>query len=379
MRNTFVIKAKMVECARQLIVVTSIMVLGAVAVVAQENHTSAQGGLSKIVLDAGHGGKDPGALGKKAKEKDIVLDVALRLGRLLNDSLPMLNITYTRDSDVFIPLNKRAEIANKAKADLFISIHANSSKSKDVYGAETFVLGLHRSKDNLEVAQKENSVIVLEDGYENVYEGFDPTQPESYIMFELMANAYLESSIVMASQIQESFVKAERGDRGVKQAGFLVLRQTSMPSVLVELGFMSNEKEEQYMMSDEGKEELTYSIYKALKQYKATYDAMNKVSTAQKKEEPVKEESAGIVYKIQIATTSKPLDKVGDKYGKVELKKEESKGKTVYKYFIGQEKKYSDIQKLQKKVKGEYSDCFIVAYENDKRVDLKYARKNERK
>ncbi|MCQ2203264.1 MAG: N-acetylmuramoyl-L-alanine amidase [Bacteroidales bacterium] len=379
MRNTFVIKAKMVECARQLIVVTSFMVLGAVVVFAQENHTSAQGGLSKIVLDAGHGGKDPGALGKKAKEKDIVLDVALRLGRLLNDSLPMLNITYTRDSDVFIPLNKRAEIANKAKADLFISIHANSSKSKDVYGAETFVLGLHRSKDNLEVAQKENSVIVLEDGYENVYEGFDPTQPESYIMFELMANAYLESSIVMASQIQESFVKAERGDRGVKQAGFLVLRQTSMPSVLVELGFMSNEKEEQYMMSDEGKEELTYSIYKALKQYKATYDAMNKVSTAQKKEEPVKEESAGIVYKIQIATTSKPLDKVGDKYGKVELKKEESKGKTVYKYFIGQEKKYSDIQKLQKKVKGEYSDCFIVAYENDKRVDLKYARKNERK
>lgn len=334
-----------------------------------------QNKLSTIVIDAGHGGKDSGALGAKSKEKDIVLDVALKFGKMVNDSLPDVKTIYTRQTDVFIPLNERATIANKAKADLFISIHANWSKLKDVKGAETYVLGLHRSKDNLEVAQKENSVIVLEDDYSNTYQGFDPTQPESYIIFELMANTHLEQSILMASQVQDAFVKSDRGDRGVKQAGFLVLRETSMPSILIELGFISNRDEEKYLMSDEGKQSLVESIFKAFKIYKIMFDDANKVK-AQKRDPEKKIEpqiEKGIVYKIQIANTSKPLETLPDKYGNVDMIEE----KGTYKYMVCASQKYADATKAQKKVKEDYPDCFIVAFEDGKKVSVKYARKHE--
>ncbi len=342
----------------------------------------AQKTLSTIVIDAGHGGKDSGALGRKSKEKDIVLSVAKQLGQMITDSFPEINTIYTRETDVFIPLKERATIANKAKADLFISIHANSSKKKDVKGAETYVLGLHRSKDNLEVAQKENSVIVLEDDYTNTYQGFDPSQPESYIIFELMANTHLEQSIQMASQVQDAFVKSDRGDRGVKQAGFLVLRETSMPSILIELGFISNTDEEKYMNSPKGKDELVNSIFRAFKTYKIMFDDANKVK-AQKKEpektkeapQPSKEEPVqGIVYKVQIANTSKPLEQLPTQYGTVDVIEENG----TYKYMVGGiTKKYSEISTLQKKVKVEYPDCFIVAFENGKKVTVKYAKKHE--
>ena len=341
------------------------------------NHTAnAQNRLTTVVIDAGHGGKDSGALGAaKTKEKDIVLDVALKFGQMLNDSFPEVKTIYTRQTDIFIPLKDRATIANKAKADLFISIHANWSKLKDVKGAETYVLGLHRSKDNLEVAQKENSVIVLEDDYNNTYQGFDPSQPESYIIFELMANTHLEQSIIMASQVQDAFVKSERGDRGVKQAGFLVLRETSMPSILIELGFISNAEEEKYLNSDEGKNTLVNSIFKAFKTYKIMFDDANQVK-AQKKETPKETElkiEKGIVYKIQIATTSKPLDTLPTKYGQVDVVEENG----TYKYMICTSKKYSDVTKSQKKVKTDYPDCFIVAFENGQKVTVKHARRHE--
>ncbi|MCQ2228539.1 MAG: N-acetylmuramoyl-L-alanine amidase [Bacteroidales bacterium] len=330
----------------------------------------AQKALKTVVLDAGHGGKDSGAVGKKSKEKDIVLDVTLRLGKMINDSLPEVNVVYTRDNDTFIPLNQRADIANKAGADFFISIHANSSTSTDVTGAETFVLGLHRSKDNLEVAQKENSVIVLEEDYVNQYEGFDPTQPESYIMFELMQNVYLEQSIVMASQIQDSFVKSSRGDRGVKQAGFLVLRQTSMPSVLVELGFISNAEEEAYMMSEGGKCELVNAMFKSFRTYKTLYDNSNKAQVV-KLDKKEADDDKGIIFGVQIASTSKKLDKLPTKYGEVYMYEE----KGVFKYYVGKTRKYEQIVQVKKSVKADYPDCFVIAFEDGKRVTEKYARR----
>ena len=335
----------------------------------------AQKTLSTIVIDAGHGGKDSGAVGLKSKEKDIVLTVATQLGQMITDSFPEINTIYTRQTDVFIPLKQRANTANKAKADLFISIHANSSKMKDVKGAETYVLGLHRSKDNLEVAQKENSVIVLEEDYTNAYQGFDPTQPESYIIFELMANTHLEQSILMASQVQDAFVKSDRGDRGVKQAGFLVLRETSMPSILIELGFISNADEEKYMNSDEGKEELVNSIFKAFKTYKVMYDDANRVKAQKREPEKVPEPKIeqGIAYKVQIATTSKPLEQLPTQYGDVDMIEDNN----TYKYMVGSTNKYSEITKTQKKVKADYPDCFIVAFENGKKVTVKYAKKHE--
>lgn len=327
--------------------------------------------LKKVVIDAGHGGKDPGALGKKTQEKDIVLDVALRLGKMINDSLPEVETTYTRKTDVFIPLNERAEIANKNGADLFISIHANWVKNNEIRGAETFVLGLHRSKENLEVAQKENSVIVLEDDYTNTYEGFDPNEPESYIIFELMQNLYLEQSILMASMVQDSFGKIERNNRGVKQAGFLVLRQTSMPSILVELGFLSNAEEEAYMASEKGKKELVNSLFAAFKHYKMQYDSTNKVSMATGRNREKIDDDKGIIFRVQIANMSKPDQIKTTAYGDVRVTEENGS----YKYTIGNMRSYDEAYELMNRVKADYPDSFIVATENGKKVTVKYARK----
>ncbi|MBP5364872.1 MAG: N-acetylmuramoyl-L-alanine amidase [Bacteroidales bacterium] len=349
-----------------------------ISIVASIGTIEAQKTLSTVVLDAGHGGKDPGALGKKSKEKDIVLDFTLRLGKMLNDSFPDVKTVYTRDKDVFIPLNERAAIANKNNADLFISVHANWVKNKQIHGAETFVLGLHRSKENLEVAQKENSVIVMEDDYTNTYEGFDPSQPESYIIFSLMQNLYLEQSISVASKIQEAFSAHQRFDRGVKQAGFLVLRQTSMPSVLIELGFISNETEEQYLMSDKGKDELVLSVFNAFRAYKSQYDEGNKaaIKTHQPEEQQLEPEDVkGIYFKIQFMASKAKLDNPDDSFGKVEILEEDGK----FKYLTGSSAKYADAAAIQKKMRKKYPDCFIVAFEDGKKVSVKHAKKMSEK
>lgn len=236
--------------------------------------------LNTVVIDAGHGGKDPGAIIGNVKEKDIVLDVALRTGKLIQQQFLDVKVIYTREKDEFISLLDRAEIANKQKADLFISIHVNTFQKKDINGAETFILGNHRSEDNLKVAQMENSVILLEDDYTTRYEGFDPNSAESYIMFELIQNEFLEQSRFFADQIQTSFIKnANRKSRGVKQAGFLVLRQTTMPSVLIELGFISNNTEVVYLVSNEGKQNMAQSIAKAFANYKMRNDLRSEIKT----------------------------------------------------------------------------------------------------
>ncbi len=225
--------------------------------------------MAVVVIDPGHGGKDLGASVGKANEKDIVLDISLKLGEKINSAFPDVKLIYTRKSDVFIPLYERAAIANQNKADLFISIHVNYVEQTYVKGAETFVLGQYRSKDNLEVAKKENAVILLEDNYNTTYEGFDPNSPESYIMFELVQDEYLEQSVAFASDIQEQFREiADRADRSVKQAGFIVLRRTTMPSVLVEVGFISNAEERKFMLSENGQNELANAIFNAFSEYK---------------------------------------------------------------------------------------------------------------
>lgn len=226
-----------------------------------------------VVIDAGHGGKDPGARGVRINEKAINLAVALKLGGFIEQRSEDVKVIYTRKTDRFIELDERANIANRNKADLFISIHTNAVKrGSTVQGTETYTLGLARTDENLEVAMSENSAILLEDNYQQRYEGFDPNSSESYIIFEFMQNKHMEQSISLASEIQKSFKGAKRVDRGVRQAGFLVLRKTSMPSVLVELGYISNRNEESYLGSAAGQQALAEALYEAFDRYKRSYD-----------------------------------------------------------------------------------------------------------
>ncbi len=224
-----------------------------------------------VVIDPGHGGKDPGAVNKGGiREKDAVLGIGLKLGKLISENFPDVKIIYTRSTDVFVPLIDRSRIANKNKADLFISIHANFCGTSAIRGTETYFLGLPRSNENLDVAKKENSVILLEDNYSTTYQGFDPNSSESYIMFETVQDVYMEQSLSFADDVQQQFrSKLEGSNRGVKQAGFLVLRMSAMPSVLIETGFISNPAEANYLMSDQGEQNIAHSILEAFRKFKS--------------------------------------------------------------------------------------------------------------
>ena len=237
-----------------------------------------------VVIDPGHGGKDPGAVVGNAREKDIVLAIALNLGKLIKERLPDVKVVYTRSTDVFIPLYERSVIANKINADLFISIHANYCNTPSVKGTETYVLGLHRTEDNLNVAKKENSVILLEKDYTTRYEGFNPNLSESYILFELIQNTHIDQSVLFAGVLQDNFKQhAQRANRDVRQAGFLVLRETAMPGVLIETGYLSNLSEANYLMTNSGKETLALSIFNSFQSYKEKYDSRINLASAQQK------------------------------------------------------------------------------------------------
>ena len=243
-------------------------------------------GLETVVIDAGHGGKDPGTVVGNFHEKDIALAIALRLGDLIKEKSPGVRVIYTRNKDIFIPLFERSVIANKNNADLFISIHVNFCTSPSIKGTETYVLGLHRTEDNLNVAKKENSAILLEKDYTTRYEGFNPNLSESYIMFELIQDANIGQSVEFAGILQDSFREhAQRTNRDVRQAGFLVLRETAMPSVLIETGYLSNPSEAKYLMSDLGRRTLALTIYNSFKLYKAKFESrLNHSFTELKKE-----------------------------------------------------------------------------------------------
>jgi N-acetylmuramoyl-L-alanine amidase len=227
-----------------------------------------------IMIDPGHGGRDPGTMGKNLKEKDVALKISLKLGLLIEKNMPDVKVLYTRKDDKYVDLGDRPMMANDKKADLFICIHANAVAGTNAYGTETYAIGSHRTEDQLAVAQRENSVMLLDENKER-YEGFDPNSPESYILFSLTQSSYQESSLKFAQKIEGQFKKAGRYSRGVRQAGFWVLWKSAMPSVLVETGFLTNTKEEAYLGSTKGQEEIAASIYQAFKEYKAQIESVN--------------------------------------------------------------------------------------------------------
>ncbi|HUW05790.1 MAG TPA: N-acetylmuramoyl-L-alanine amidase [Williamwhitmania sp.] len=322
--------------------------------------------LNKVVIDAGHGGHDSGAIGKDVMEKDITLAVALKLGKLIETNFPDVTVIYTRKTDVFIPLDERTAIANKAEADLFISIHVNSNPSSRPTGAETYVMGLHKSASNLDVAMRENSVITYEKDYTTKYEGYDPNSAESFIIFSLMQNAYLNQSLDFASKIQDDFCdRSQRKDRGVKQAGFLVLWKTAMPSVLVELGFLSNPQEEKFLMSDSGQNYLASSIFRAFRSYKTEMELKSNF-VGEKKGEPQVSEAkpdSSLKFQIQILSSSKLLPVTAPDFKNLDSISIIKIGST-YKYTVGNKSSYAEIQEMIKDVKKTFPESFVIAVKN---------------
>lgn len=232
--------------------------------------------VKRVVIDAGHGGKDPGTSGSFSKEKDVSLKIALELGLIINTYLPDVEVIFTRDDNTFVDLKDRANIANKNSADVFISIHCNAEPSKNAFGTETYVMGLSKAQGNLEVAKRENSVILQEENYLDKYDGFDPNSPDSHIIFSLYQNAFLGNSLKLAEKVEFQFQnRVGRKSRGVKQAPFLVLWASSMPSILVEVGFLSNPKEEKYLNDELGRTYVASGIFRALRDYKVEIEAMN--------------------------------------------------------------------------------------------------------
>lgn len=335
--------------------------------------------LKTIVIDPGHGGRDPGCVYGKYYEKDIVLDVALKLGDMIKKAYPDINVVYTRKTDVFIELKERGNIANKAKGDLFISIHVNitGAKSTTAEGTETFTMGIHKSEANLELAKKENSVITFEDGYEKDYQGFDPNDPESYIMFGLGQYGYSMSSILFADMVEKHFISENKSpSRGVKQAGLLVLWYTAMPSILTELGFINNAKDRPKLISSAGRTVMAKSLFNAFSDYKKAVEVEShyeSTSAPAPSVELVKYSNKARGYALQLCITSseRKIDKAnfGSIYKNVFMLKH---GKQ-FKYLYGLCSDFDDIERMKSKVRqeGKFKDCFIVGVEKGNIVSIK--------
>lgn len=342
-----------------------------------------------VVIDAGHGGKDPGAVSANGRvhEKDITLKVALMVGENITKSHPEVRVLYTRKTDVFVGLNDRARMANKADADLFISIHVNAAQNRSAKGAETYTLGIEeaRTERNLEIAKRENGVILLEDNHEKTYANFNPNSPESYIIFEYMQSEFVKESIHIAQYVQENFASdANRLDRGVRQAGFLVLNATSMPSILVELGYISNAEEAKYLASGAAQQRLSNCISKAFDKYYADLKKLNdsvrpleqtskELSDAGNENvEQIIENDNVPVFKVQFLSSTRKLTKEDAAFkGLAPVEYYYDKG--LYKYTYGETTNYNEILRMKRKVNEMFKDAFIVAFINGERVNTQEA------
>ncbi len=376
-----------------------------------------------LVIDPGHGGHDAGALGAISKEKNINLAVALRFGKYVEQNLPEVRVIYTRTKDVFIPLNERANIANRANADLFISVHTNALPAgKVARGFETYTLGMHRAKDNLDVAMRENSVISMEKNYQQRYQGFDPRSSESYIIFEFIQGKNMERSVDLARMIQRGVCDgANRPDKGVHQAGFLVLRETSMPGCLIELGFITTPDEERLLNNDSRVDDIARGIYEAFAKYKNKYDRSVSVpyrakdseevnipkivpdqepapktrvvtrgkqpkreeatpeqpkrevkKTETKKEVKKTEVADAPVFKLQIFVGSRNLRK-GDAHFKGETDYDSFQEGNLVKYTLGASTNYNEIYRLRKEKLDKFPEAFIIAFKNGQKYDVNQA------
>ena len=344
----------------------------------------------KVVLDAGHGGKDYGAVYHGNIEKNIALKTMLKLGELLEKDA-QVDVGYTRKSDVFIELQQRANIANKSKGSIFVSMHCNASQNQSASGNETYVMGITRNQSNLEVAKMENEVVTLEADYKVKYDGFDPNSPESVIGISILQEEHLDQSIELAGRVQQFFTKkTDYRNRGVKQAGFLVLRQITMPRVLVEMGFVSNKDEGAFLNSDQGQEVLAQAIAGAILDYKDEFFVPSKNDNQQEKEvqqpsektapilkaaAPEKVEKSSetkneIIFKVQISASTTKLDIVPSNFNGLSSISIEKQGK-LYKYFYGAENKYDDAKKnLEQAKKKGYTSAFIVAYKDGLKISI---------
>ena len=352
-----------------------------------------------LVIDPGHGGHDAGALGAISKEKNINLSVALQFGKYVERNMPDVRVIYTRKTDVFIPLKERANIANRANADLFISVHTNALPAgKIARGFETYTLGMHRAKDNLDVAMRENSVISMERGYQQTYQGFDPRSSESYIIFEFIQGKNMERSVELARNIQRKVCNsANRPDKGVHQAGFLVLRETSMPSCLIELGFITTADEERLLNDASRVDDIARGIYEGFAQYRNKYDKSISVpyraadtesvsvarivsdktqqsrTVAQNKPAQQKANVADApVFKLQIFVSNRTLRK-GDAHFKGETDYDSYQEGNMVKYTMGASTNYNEIFRLRKSLAEKFPEAFIVAFKNGKKYDVNQA------
>ena len=334
-----------------------------------------------IVIDAGHGGKDPGALGSMSREKDIVLAIALKTGEYIEKNLDNVTVIYTRKNDTFVELRDRANIANKNNADLFISIHANWATSKSIIGAETYIMGTAKNQQNLEVAMKENEVIFQEDDYSTKYEGFDPKSEVSYIMFTVMQKEFQDQSTELASKIQAQFrEKVDRHDRDVKQAGFWVLFATTMPSVLIETGFITNTSEEKFLNSKQGQDYLASAIYRACSDYTNDIDNRSSKFTVKKPDpEPKKDipssdivPAGEIVFMVQIATSSLKIETKPENFnGLKNVVEIYSQGQS--KYAAGSFTDYQPAVNYRKELESIFPDAFVIAVKDNKILPLQQA------
>lgn len=368
--------------------------------------------VNKVVIDAGHGGTMPGCVGTKSKEKDVTLAVALKFGKLITDNCPEVKVIYTRKTDATVEVYRRAEIANSQKGDLFISIHCNASENKAAHGVETFVMGLQKSEASIAIAKKENADILLEKNYKENYGGFNPNSTEASVIFSIYSSAYLKNSAVLASKVQNHLLKnTQLSDRKVQQAGFWVLYKVAMPSILVELGFLSNKVEEDFLIKESTQNIMAISLYNAFIEYKNqiegtrypllavsniptnepntpvdTQKPINAVSQLPRdtdvvtpsvidieSETPILITDNKVTFRVQFIATPQNLS-VTDKQFKDLPKVQRYFEKNLWKFTAGDETQFEDAAGLLKKVRKDYPDAFIVAFKNGNKIPMSEAR-----